>query len=71
MYEELFTLTSNRYCSPVYGPQHDTTKSSTRKKEIHQLCGYALTVVEFGTREVLKFELKRGENVVKELVTSL
>ena len=39
--------------------------------EIRQPCGYALTVVKFGTQEVLKFELKRGENVMKELIASL
>ena len=48
---------------PLYGPQPDPEKSSTQTLEIHQPCGYALAVVEFGKREVLKFELKRGENV--------
>ena len=47
---------------PVYGPQPDPEKSSTQTLEIHQPCCYALAVVEFGKREVLKFELKRGEN---------
>ena len=56
---------------PVYGPQPDPEKSSTQTLEIHQPCGYALAVVEFGKREVLKFELKRGENVMKELIASL
>ena len=51
---------------PVYGPQPDPEKSSTQTLEIHQPCGYALAVVEFGKREVLKFELKRGENVMKD-----
>ena len=56
---------------PVYGPQPDPEKFSTQTLEIHQPCGYALAVVEFRKREVLKFELKRGENVMKELITSL
>ena len=56
---------------PVYGPQPDPKKSSTQTLEIHQPCGYALVVVEFGKREFLKFELKRGENVIKELIASL
>ena len=56
---------------PVYGPQPDPEKSSTQTLEIHQPCGYALAVVEFGKREVLTFELKRGENVMKELIASL
>ena len=56
---------------PVYGPQPDPEKSSTQTLEIHQPCGYALAVVKFGKREVLKFDLKRGENVMKELIASL
>ena len=56
---------------PVYGPQPDPEKSSTQTLEIHQPCGYALAVVELGKREVLKFELQRGENVMKELIASL
>ena len=56
---------------PVYGPQPDPEKSSTQTLKIHQPCGYALAVVEFGRREVLKFELKRGENDMKELIASL
>ena len=56
---------------PVYGPQPDPQKSSTETLENYQACGYALAVFEFGKREVLKFELKRGENVMKELIASL
>ena len=57
---------------PVYGPQPDPKKSSTQTIEVNQRSDrYALTVVEFGTREVSKFELKRGENVMKELIISL
>ena len=56
---------------PVYGPQPDPEKSSTQTLEIHQPGGYTLAVVDFGKREVLKFELKRGENVIKELIASL
>ena len=50
---------------PVYGPQPDPENSSTQRLEIHQPYGYTLAVVEFGKREVLKFELKRRENVMK------
>ena len=56
---------------PVYGPQPDPKKSSTQTLEINQPCSYALAVVEFGKREVLKFELKRGEIFMKELIASL
>ena len=56
---------------PVYGPQPDPKKSSTQTKEIHQTCGYALAVFEFRMRKVLKFELKRGDNALKELIASL
>ena len=56
---------------PVYGPQPEPKKSSTQTLQINQPCGYALAVVEFGKREVLKFELKREENVMKELIASL
>ena len=55
----------------VYGPQPDPEKFSTQTLEIYQPRGYALAVVEFGKRENLKFELKRGENVMKELIASL
>ena len=56
---------------PVYGPQPDPEKSSTQTLEIYQPCVYALAIVEFGKCEVLKIELKRGENVMKELIASL
>ena len=56
---------------PVYGPQPDPEKASTQTLEIHQPCGYALAFIEFGKREVLKVELKRGENGTKELIASL
>ena len=51
--------------------QSDTKKSSKQTIDIRQPCGYALAVVEFGTREVLKIVLKRGENVMKELIAWL
>ena len=56
---------------PVYGPQPDPRKSSTQTIEIHQPCGYALAVIEFGKKDLLKFELKRGPNVMEELISSL
>ena len=73
MYRELFTLSSNRYYYPVYGLQPEPEKSSTQTLQIHQPTGYALVVVEFefGKRKLLKFELKRGENVLEELIASL
>ena len=69
MYRHFFDLES--LLLPVYGPQRDPKKSRTQTLEIHQPCGYALAVVEFGKREVLKFELKREENLMKELMASL
>ena len=56
---------------PVYGPQPDPQKSSTQTIEIHQPCGYALAVIEFGKKDLLKFELKRGPIVMEELISSL
>ena len=56
---------------PVYGPQPDPKKSSSQTLKIYQPCGYVLAVVEFWKREILKFELKRGENIMKELIASL
>ena len=56
---------------PVYGPQPDPQKSSTQTIEIHQPCGYAFAVVEFGKKDLLKFEPKRGPNVLEELISSL
>ena len=56
---------------PVYGPQPDPRKSSTQTIEIHQPCGYALAVIDFGKKDLLKFELKRGPNVMEELIGSL
>ena len=56
---------------PVYVPQPHPKKSSTQTIEIHQPCGYALAVTEFGTKDLFKFELKRGPNVMEELISSL
>ena len=56
---------------PVYEPQPDPRKSSTQTIEIHQPCGYALAVIKFGKKDLLKFELKRGPNVMEELISSL
>ena len=56
---------------PVYRRQPDRKKSSTQTIEIHQSCGYALAVIEFGKKGQLKFELKRGPNVREELISSL
>ena len=39
---------------PVYGPQPDPQKSSTQTIEIHQPCGYALAVTEFGEKSPVK-----------------
>ena len=56
---------------PVYGPQPDPQKSSTQTIEIHQPCGYALAVIQFGKKDPLKFEPKRGPNMMEELISSL
>ena len=56
---------------PVYGPLSYPQKPSTQTIEIHQPCGYALAVIEFGKKDLLKFELKRESNVMDELVSSL
>ena len=55
----------------VYGPQPDPQKSSTQTIEIHQPCGNALAVIKFGKKDLLKFELKRGPNMMEEQISSL
>ena len=56
---------------PVYGPQIGSQKPSTQTFEIHQTWGYALAVIEFVKKYLLKFELKRGPKVMEELINSL
>ena len=56
---------------PVYEPQPDPRKTSTQTIEIHQPCGYALAVIAFEEKNLLKFKLKRGPNVMEELISSL
>ena len=56
---------------PVYGLHSDRQKSRTRTNEIHLPCGYASAVIEFGKKDLLKFELKRGLNVMEGLISSL
>ena len=67
----VFYLDLESLLLPVYGPQPDPQKSSTQTIEIHQPCGYALAVIEFAENYLLKFELKRGPNVMEELISSL
>ena len=55
----------------VYGPQPDPQKSRSQTIEIHQMCIYASAVFEFGKKYLLNFELKRGPNVMEELISSL
>ena len=56
---------------PVYKPQPDPQKPSTHTIEVNQPCGCALALIEFGKKDMSKFELKRRANVIEELVSSL
>ena len=49
MYQEFFYSNLESFMLPVYGPQFTPKKSSTQTIDIYQACGYALTVVEFGS----------------------
>ena len=49
MYQEFSYFNLESFMLPVYGSQPDPKKSSTQTIEIYQPCGYALTVVEFGS----------------------
>ena len=41
------------------------------KEGPNKVQGYALAVLDFGKKDLLKFELKRGPNVMEELISSL